>query len=76
MFCALKGATDTPLRRRCAQIAVAIQLLPAFDEVPPMNSGRAFTASPDRAARATLTSQLAASPSPREAVAGLTGHFT
>src|SRR5256885_9797942 len=43
MFCALNGATDTPLPRSHAQIAVAIQLLPAFDDVPPMNSGRAFT---------------------------------
>src|SRR5882672_8203011 len=43
MFCALNGATDTPFPRSHAQIAVAIQLFPAFDEVPPMNSGRAFT---------------------------------
>src|SRR5438445_1582085 len=42
MFCALNGATDTPLPRSHAQIAVAIQLLPEFDEVPPMKSGRAF----------------------------------
>ena len=39
MFCALNGATATPRRRSHAQIAVAIQLLPAFDEVPPMKSG-------------------------------------
>ena len=43
MFCALNGATDTPLLRSQAQIAVAIQLLPAFDDVPPTKSGRAFT---------------------------------
>ena len=54
MFCALNGATDTPLRRRCAQMAVAIQLLPAFEDVPPTNSERAFKASLDRQARATV----------------------
>src|SRR5438132_1424038 len=43
MFCALNGATDTPLARSHAQIAVTIQLLPALDDVPPMKSGRAFT---------------------------------
>jgi hypothetical protein len=43
MFCALKGATDTPFARSHAQIAVAIQLLPALDEVPPMKRGRAVT---------------------------------
>jgi hypothetical protein len=43
MFCALNGATETPLDRSHAQIAVVIQLLPAFDDVPPMKSGRAFT---------------------------------
>ena len=42
MFCALNGATDTPRPRSHAQIAVVIQLLPALEEVPPMNSGRAF----------------------------------
>src|ERR1044072_5248200 len=42
MFCALNGATDTPRRRSHAQIAVAIQLLPALDDVPPMKSGRAL----------------------------------
>ncbi len=42
MFCALNGATDTPRRRSHAQMAVAIQLLPAFEDVPPTNSGRAF----------------------------------
>ena len=36
MFCALNGATDTPRCRSHAQIAVVIQLLPAFDDVPPM----------------------------------------
>lgn len=41
MFCALKGATDTPRLRSQAQIAVVIQLLPAFDDVPPTNSVRA-----------------------------------
>ncbi len=41
MFCALNGATETPRRRSHAQIAVVIQLLPAFDEVPPMKIGRA-----------------------------------
>ncbi len=41
MFCALNGATGTPRRRSHAQIAVAIQLLPAFDDVPPMKMGRA-----------------------------------
>jgi hypothetical protein len=39
MFCALNGATETPRRRSAAQIAVAIQLLPALEEVPPMNRG-------------------------------------
>ena len=39
MFCALNGATDTPLLRSHAQIAVAIQLLPALDEVPPTKRG-------------------------------------
>ena len=43
MFCALNGATRTPRRRSQAQIAVVIQLLPAFDEVPPMKSDRAAT---------------------------------
>ncbi len=37
MFCALNGATDTPRDRSQAQTAVVIQLLPALDEVPPMN---------------------------------------
>jgi hypothetical protein len=46
MFCALNGATATPRRRSHAQTAVAIQLLPAFDEVPPMNSGFAATSGP------------------------------
>jgi hypothetical protein len=40
--CALNGATGRLLLRSRAQIAVVIQLLPAFDEVPPMNSGRAL----------------------------------
>ncbi|HEX3703619.1 MAG TPA: hypothetical protein VHU82_09820 [Vicinamibacterales bacterium] len=43
MFCALNGATDTPLSLSQAQMAVAIQLFPAFDEVPPTNNGRALT---------------------------------
>ncbi len=42
MFCALNGATDTPRRRSHAQMAVVIQLLPAFEDVPPTNSDRAF----------------------------------
>jgi hypothetical protein len=41
MFCALNGATDTPRRCSQAQIAVTIQLFPAFEEVPPTKSGRA-----------------------------------
>ncbi len=40
MFCALNGATDTPRRRSQAQIAVTIQLLPAFEDVPPTKSAR------------------------------------
>src|SRR5688572_16849887 len=39
MFCALKGATRTPLLFSQAQIAVVIQLLPALDDVPPMKMG-------------------------------------
>jgi hypothetical protein len=35
----LNGATRTPRRRSEAQAAVAIQLLPAFDEVPPKKIG-------------------------------------
>src|SRR2546425_4630456 len=42
MFCALNGATATPLLRSHAQIAVAIQLFPALDDVPPTNRGLAF----------------------------------
>ena len=41
MFCALKGATDSPRCLSHAQMAVVIQLLPAFDDVPPTNSDRA-----------------------------------
>ena len=41
MFCALNGATDTPRRLSHAQMAVVIQLLPAFEDVPPTNSDRA-----------------------------------
>lgn len=41
MFCALNGATAMPWRCSQAQIAVAIQLFPAFEEVPPTKSGRA-----------------------------------
>ena len=44
MFCALNGATRMPRRRSQAQIAVAIQLLPACDETPPTKMGFAFTA--------------------------------
>src|SRR5258708_38772300 len=44
MFCALNGATRTPRLRRCAQIAVAIQLLPACDDVPPTKMGIALIA--------------------------------
>jgi hypothetical protein len=39
MFCALNGATDTPLLLSHAQIAVTIQLLPTFEAVPPTKSG-------------------------------------
>jgi hypothetical protein len=42
MFCALKGATDSPRFLSQAQMAVVIQLLPAFDDVPPTNSDRAI----------------------------------
>ncbi len=35
MFWALKGATDKPRRRSQRQIAVAIQLLPTCEPVPP-----------------------------------------
>jgi hypothetical protein len=41
MFCALNGATDSPRCLSHAQMAVVIQLLPAFDEVPPTNNDRA-----------------------------------
>src|SRR5688500_7808405 len=41
MFCALHGATDRPRRRSQAHSAVVIQLLPAFDDVPPTKSPRA-----------------------------------
>jgi hypothetical protein len=41
MFCALNGATDSPRCLSHAQMAVVIQLLPAFDEVPPTNNERA-----------------------------------
>jgi hypothetical protein len=44
MFCALNGATRTPRPLSHAQSAVAIQLLPALDDVPPMKMGRAVTA--------------------------------
>ena len=43
IVCALNGATRTPRPRSHAQIAVVIQLLPAFDDVPPMKRGRAGT---------------------------------
>ncbi len=43
MVCALKGATRTPRRRNQAQMAVVIQLLPAFDDVPPTKRARADT---------------------------------
>jgi len=36
MFCALNGATRTPRRLNHAQIAVATQLLPLFEAVPPI----------------------------------------
>src|SRR5579862_4984159 len=41
MFCALNGATRTPFERSHAQMAVTIQLLPAFDDVPPTKNGLA-----------------------------------
>ena len=41
MFCALKGATESPRRLSHAQMAVVIQLLPALDDVPPTNRDRA-----------------------------------
>jgi hypothetical protein len=44
MFCALNGATATPRPLSQAQMAVAIQLLPAFEDVPPTNNGRAVIA--------------------------------
>ena len=40
MFCALNGATRIPLFFRYLQIAVAIQLLPACDVVPPTKAER------------------------------------
>ena len=46
MFCALNGATDTPLLRSQAQMAVVIQLLPALDEVPPTKRGLALMMRP------------------------------
>ena len=41
MFCALNGATDSPRCLSHAQMAVVIQLLPAFEDVPPTNNDRA-----------------------------------
>jgi hypothetical protein len=38
MFCAWNGATEMPRPRNHAQIAVVIQLLPAFEDVPPTKS--------------------------------------
>jgi hypothetical protein len=38
MFCALNGATRTPSRRSHAQSAIVIQLFPAFDDVPKIES--------------------------------------
>src|SRR4051812_29645035 len=46
MFCALNGTTATPRWRSHAQIAVAIQLLPAFDEVPPTKIAFALMRAP------------------------------
>src|SRR5262249_36418764 len=75
MFCALNGATATPFRRSHAQIAVAIQLLPAFDDVPPTNSERALirdrdpsldtTRSPPQGTRRTLRKSLVRIDPPR-----------
>ena len=48
MFCALKGATRTPCRRSHAHIAVAIQLLPAWEDVPPMKIGRVMRTDDER----------------------------
>jgi len=50
----LNSATDTPLSIRMAPMAVDIQLLTAFEDVPQTNSERAFKASLDRQARATV----------------------
>src|SRR3954463_4100961 len=41
MFCALNGATRRPMRRRYRHTAVATQLLPTWEPVPPMNMGLA-----------------------------------
>ena len=43
MFCALNGATAMPRCRSHAQIAVVIQLLPAWDATPPTKMGFALT---------------------------------
>jgi hypothetical protein len=43
MFCALNGATRKPRRRSKRQIAVAVQLLPAWDDVPTTIMALAFT---------------------------------
>lgn len=40
MFCALNGATRVPRRAKSRQIAVAIQLLPTLEPVPPTKIAR------------------------------------
>lgn len=42
MFCALKGATLRPRRVSSLHNAVAIQLLPTFEAVPPTKIARAM----------------------------------
>ena len=41
MFCALNGATRSPIRRRYRHNAVATQLLPTWEPVPPIKIGLA-----------------------------------
>lgn len=47
MFCALKGATRRPRRARSRQKAVAIQLLPALEPVPPIKIAWAGAGEPE-----------------------------
>jgi hypothetical protein len=62
MFCALNGATRTPRRRSERQIAVAIQLLPAWDDVPTTIMALACTrfSEPNDGAKGTVQARVGA----------------